>query len=218
MNNEANIQHSGCEEFRAKIVAAARERFRQFGFAKTSMQEIAAACGMSAANLYRFYDGKLAIGAAVAAREQQTLFADCDRAVVDAPGVPVAKLIAMFHALIDGTRRQIRSTPLLFELGMTVARERPEIRQRILRETEIRIAGILAEGGESSALASTGARTPSRLILIASAPFVLPWMLQTQPYGNARTAVEPLMNCLASGLLRPKASGARSAREHPATC
>lgn len=218
MNNEANIQHSEDEELRAKIVAAARERFQQFGFAKTSMQEIAEACDMSAANLYRYYEGKLAIGAAVATGERQALFADCDRAVAAAPDVPVAKLIALFHALVDGTRRQIRSTPLLFELGMTVARARPEIRQRILRETEIRIAGILADGGKARALGPTDARTASRLILIASAPFVLPWMLQTQPYGNARAAVEPLMNCLASGLLRPKAPRTGPAREHTAAC
>ena len=36
---------------------------------------------MSVANLYRYYEGKLALGAAVAAAEQAALFAVCDRAV-----------------------------------------------------------------------------------------------------------------------------------------
>ena len=40
------------------------------------MLEIAEDCRMSVANLYRYYDGKLALGAAVAAAEQAALFAE----------------------------------------------------------------------------------------------------------------------------------------------
>jgi len=164
------------------------------------MQEIADDCGMSVANLYRYYAGKLALGAAVAAAEQTALFAACDRAVALERGDLTAKLITLFHALIDGTRRQIKSTPLLFELGMTVAREQPQHRQRILEETEQRIAAILAASSPAAAMTAVDARVASRLILLASAPFVLPWMLRTQPFGNPRAQVEPLMKCLAAGL------------------
>ncbi len=165
------------------------------------MKEIADDCGMSVANLYRYYDGKLAIGAAVAAAEQAALFADCDRAVAAVPGDVTAKLITLFHALIDGTRRQIKSAPLLFELGMTVAREQPEHRQRILQEIELRIAAILGP------VAAIDAQVASRLILMASAPFVLPWMLRTLPFGNPRPQVEPLVKCLVSGLLEADSHG-----------
>jgi AcrR family transcriptional regulator len=202
---EQNVQHSGGGPG-AAIATVARSHFRRFGYAKTSMKEIAEDCGMSVANLYRYHDGKLAIGAAVAAAEQAALFAECDRAVASAPGDVVAKLLTLFHALIDGTRRQIKSTPLLFELGMAVAREQPEHRQRILLETEVRIAAILAaDGGEAWAASNAG--IASRLILLASAPFVLPWMLRTQPFGNPRAQVEPLMKCLVSGLLKATSPG-----------
>jgi AcrR family transcriptional regulator len=202
---EQNVQHS-CDDPGAAITAVARSRFRRFGYAKTSLKEIAEDCGMSVANLYRFHDGKLAIGAAVALAEQEALFAECDRAVAAGPGCLVAKLVTLFHALIDGTRRQIKSAPLLFELGMTVAREQPEHRQRILRETEARITAILAaEGGEAGAAPNAG--IAGRLILLASAPFVLPWMLRTQPFGNPRAQVEPLMKCLVSGLAKTTTPG-----------
>jgi AcrR family transcriptional regulator len=179
------------------------------------MREIAEDCGMSVANLYRYYDGKLALGAAVAAAEQAALFTDCDRAVATVRGDLAAKLTALFHALIDGTRRQIKSAPLLFELAMTVAREQPEHRQRFLRETEARIAAILAAGGNDEALAAINAGNTGRLILMASAPFVLPWMLRTQPFGNPRAQVEPLMRCLVSGLTRAvSADAGTSIRQH----
>lgn len=165
------------------------------------MKEIADDCGMSVANLYRYYDGKLAIGAAVAAVEQAALFADCDQAVAAGPGDATAKLITLFHALIDGTRRQIKSAPLLFELSMTVAREQPEHRQRILQETEVRIAAILGS------VAAIDTQVASRLILMASAPFVLPWMLRTLPFGNPWPQVEPLVKCLVSGLIEEHSNG-----------
>ena len=198
----------------AAIATVARSHFQRFGYAKTSMQEIADDCGMSVANLYRYYEGKLAIGAAVAMAEQAALFAVCDRAVTAVQGNVTAKLITLFHVLIDATLRQIRSTPQLFELGMTVAREQPEHRQRCLRETETRIAVILAAGGQDEALAALSTKTASRLILMASAPFVLPWMLRTQPFGNPRAQVEPLMKCLVSGFTKANAKEA-AASFHP---
>ena len=101
----------------------------------------------------------------------------------------------------------IQAAPLLFELGMTVAREQPEHRQRILQETEVRIAAILTAAGKNDALATVTAEAASRLILMASAPFVLPWMLRTQPFGNPRAQVEPLMKCLVSGLTKTDSNG-----------
>lgn len=178
------------------------------------MLEIAEDCGMSVANLYRYYEGKRAIGAAVAAAEQVALFAGCDRAVATVRGDLTVKLITLFHALIDGTRRQIKSTPLLFELGMTVARQQPERRQRFLQETETRITAILVASGDDKASAPIDAKVAGRLILMASAPFVLPWMLRTQPFGNPRAQVEPLMKCLVSGLKKANSADALASVHH----
>ena len=190
-----------------EITGVARARFQRFGYDKTSMQEIADDCRMSVANLYRYFDGKLAIGAAVAAAEQVALFETCDAAIAMAPAELVAKLSMLFHTIIDETRRQIRTKPLLFELGMMVAREQPEHRQRFLRGTEARIAAILAEGGPARGLPAGEAAATGRMILLACAPFVLPWMLRTQPFGNPRAQVGPLVRCLVAGLAKTRESG-----------
>ena len=200
MKIEGNIQGS----HRAAIAAAARRRFRRFGYAKTSMQEIASDCGMSVANLYRFHDGKLALGLAVAAAERVALFAGCDRAVAAAPAGVAVRLTVLFQSLIDGTRRQLRTSPLLFELGMTVARDQPDHRLQFLREAEIRIQAILASAGAAEPWAGVNPKATSRLVLMARAPFVLPWMLRTQPFGNPRAQVAPLMRCLVAGLAQER--------------
>lgn len=53
-------------ESRQRIVLAADRQFRLYGFAKTTMAEIAAAAEMSPANLYRFFKGKDEIVEAIA--------------------------------------------------------------------------------------------------------------------------------------------------------
>jgi AcrR family transcriptional regulator len=155
---------------------------------------------MSAANLYRYYEGKLAIGLAVNRELRSEWFAECDRAVQRSEPEVARALIALFHSSIDATRRQIKQAPLLFELGMTVARERPELRLEILAEMKRRIVALLAAGQQRGQIQAADPEQLAQLILLASAPFVLPWMLQTQPFGNPRAQVEPLMQCLVSGL------------------
>ncbi len=46
---------------RVKILDAAEQQFRQFGYQKTTTTDIAKACRMSPANLYRFFASKSAI-------------------------------------------------------------------------------------------------------------------------------------------------------------
>ena len=59
------------EETRERIMVKADELFRQFGFGKTTVADIAAELGMSPANIYKFFSSKEAI-----------IQASCDRDLV----------------------------------------------------------------------------------------------------------------------------------------
>ncbi|WP_088348887.1 MULTISPECIES: TetR/AcrR family transcriptional regulator [Rhodomicrobium] len=52
----------------ARILTEAERLFRHYGYAKTTMADIAEGCQMSAANLYRFFPSKLALVEAICAR------------------------------------------------------------------------------------------------------------------------------------------------------
>ena len=56
------------EDTRARIMATAEALFRQLGFAKTTVADIAAELGMSPANIYRFFPSKNAIVEAICRR------------------------------------------------------------------------------------------------------------------------------------------------------
>jgi len=65
------------EEIKGLILEKAVERFIRYGFGKTTMVEIAKDCGMSAGNLYRYFESKFDIGVGVAqgyiSKAEQTL-------------------------------------------------------------------------------------------------------------------------------------------------
>ena len=53
---------------RVKILTESERLFRHYGYSKTTMADIADGCGMSAANLYRFFPSKLALVDAICSR------------------------------------------------------------------------------------------------------------------------------------------------------
>jgi AcrR family transcriptional regulator len=53
---------------RSRIVATAERLFREIGYQKTTVADIAKSLKMSPANVYRFFDSKKAINEAVAER------------------------------------------------------------------------------------------------------------------------------------------------------
>jgi AcrR family transcriptional regulator len=201
VNIEQSIQISNHASVTAEIIAVARVRFLRFGYVKTSMQEIADDCRMSPANLYRYFEGKPAIAAAVALAEQKMQLAECDEAVRTARDNVTDRLIALFQTIIDSSRHRMRHKPLLFDLALQVARETPALRRDFLNEIEARIRMILEnEGMRSSAAEPAALKQKARLILTACAPFVLPWLLLNEPFGNPRPKVAALIRCLLSGL------------------
>lgn len=54
-------------ETRDRILAEAERVFRAYGYAKTTVADIAKACGMSPANVYRFFESTAAINEAITA-------------------------------------------------------------------------------------------------------------------------------------------------------
>ncbi len=191
------------DNLQTQIVSAARSRFRHYGFAKTSMQEIAEDCGMSAANLYRYYESKQGIAAAVIKTDLTQLYDACQEAVALAGPHVAAALTALFGASIDVTRRQIKQAPLLFELSMAVTREMPALRIQVLGEIRRMIREILEAGQARGEIPDGDAAERAELILFAGAPFVMPWLLLNQPFGDPRNKVAPLMHCLVAGLTAP---------------
>lgn len=134
------------DAMRERILDAATKRFKHYGYAKTSMAEIAADLQMSPGNLYRYFPGKIDIAVAIADEhgdKQLQRLADAARE----PGLPVVmRLRNIFHLDMVLTFEQIESDPRTFELAQIIKTERRDwVNGRLAKERKL-VNALLAEG------------------------------------------------------------------------
>lgn len=134
------------EAVRGRILDAAGERFRQYGFGKTTMAEIAGDCGMSAANLYRYFENKEDIGAAMAC-QCLTQKAEVLMAVVrDTSLTPSGKIEAYFVTNLRYTHGQWAERPRMNELVDHICHKRVDLVDDYLSKHRAMLKTILQEG------------------------------------------------------------------------
>ena len=78
-------------DVRERILVTAERLFREIGYQKTTVADIARSLRMSPANVYRFFDSKKAINAGVARRLMGQVEAE-SQAIAKAPGSPTKRL------------------------------------------------------------------------------------------------------------------------------
>lgn len=115
------------EEISTQILDAAEARFRTYGFGKTTMAEIASDIDMSTANLYRYYENKLAIGSAMAERcfsERANILSE----VIKHPDISESeRLKLLVLAMLDYEYSQFNNEPKLLELVDVIVKKRPDL-------------------------------------------------------------------------------------------
>ena len=111
---------------RQQILDAAKKRFSHFGYAKTTMAEVAADCSMSPGNLYRFFPGKLDIAEAIATADHQ-LYLENMRKLLVAPGKAAGeRLRDYFFEEMRHTYRMLEENPRIQEIAGVIVGERPQ--------------------------------------------------------------------------------------------
>ena len=108
-------QRSTHEQTRQRILAKAGELFRHFGFAKTTVADIAAGLAMSPANIYKFFPSKDAI---IQASLEQKL-AEVKKsieAVISSSSGALARIEALALAIFHWHSEYLRHEPQLFQL------------------------------------------------------------------------------------------------------
>src|SRR5450432_2636986 len=112
------------DSVRTQIVDAAKKRFSHFGYAKTTMAEVASDCSMSPGNLYRFFPGKLDIAEAIATDDYQRHL-DLLRKVASAPGKTAReRLHDFFFEELRRTFHKLEKDPRAYEMAVVISREK----------------------------------------------------------------------------------------------
>jgi AcrR family transcriptional regulator len=164
------------QETRKRIVSEAERLFRVYGYSKTTVADIAEACRMSPANVYRFFESKSAINNAICER----CLAEGKEALVAIARLPLpaAERLKMF--IIELNRRSLENLidkKKVHEMVMVAMEERWEaIRAHIDRVTDL-IATIIRDGMASGEFRQQDARRAAGCASTAVAPLWHPVML-----------------------------------------
>ncbi len=144
--NDAPVSDRGSGDTRCLILEVAERLFREIGYRKTTVADLAKALRMSPANVYRFFDSKKSINEAVAARMLDELDSELER-IAAAPGsTPAERLRHVLSAMSHMSAQQFTADRRMHEMVEAAMAESWAVVHRHIVRIEVVIAGLIADG------------------------------------------------------------------------
>ena len=140
-----NVIRRTSEETRQCILVAAWDLFRQIGFRKTTIADIAGALGMSSANIYRFFASKDALTEAIC-RSMLGGLLETVRAAAAAPGAASERIGAVLMILHRNHRDQMTHQKRVHEVVAVAMEENWGAIQEFLNACDALVGELVAEG------------------------------------------------------------------------
>lgn len=163
---------------RDQIVKAARECFAHYGYAKTTVADLAREIGFSKAYIYRFFESKQAIGEAICGDCVDALF-DQVREAVDQGQDATDKLRRFARTATTATVDLLFSDRKLYEIAVNASSENWEVARAYTERLQSLLEEILREGRESGEFErKTPLDETCRSIFYALKPFIDPVFLE----------------------------------------
>ena len=151
------------DETRERIMIKADELFRQFGFGKTTVADIAAELGMSPANIYKFFSSKEAIIQASADRNLAVL-AEAVQPHIVASGAALDRIERVLLTVYRHTVDILRNERQVFKLMMVAYEQKWDCVgafDKFLLQT---VAKLVKEGMGTGEFKSGDASATARLL------------------------------------------------------
>lgn len=163
---------------RDQIVDAARAHFSRFGYAKTTVADLAKAIGFSKAYIYKFFDSKQAIGQAICAQTLEQVLAGGEAGMAEGKSA-ADKLRRFFNGIVTSSAELFFEDKMLYDIAAHAADERWPSALAYLASAEERVKEIIALGRESGEFErKTPIDEACEAILLAMQSFMNPLMLK----------------------------------------
>ena len=130
---------------RQQILDAAMERILHYGYAKTTMSEIAKDCGMSAGNIYRFFASKLDIAEAMARKFNGEMYQNY-AAIVREKKPAAQRMREFFEFSMSSTFQAIEAKAKILEVAEVLSDERPLYFNEQLAQERVYLVQLLEDG------------------------------------------------------------------------
>jgi TetR/AcrR family transcriptional repressor of the ameABC operon len=130
------------EETREDILSMAEQLFRQRGFVAVSIADIAAALGMSPANVFKHFHAKTALVDAIAERHLSHIAAH----FVSEDLPPDEQLLSFVLRMLDSHLEDIQKNPYIFEMVLVSIETKIEAGKRYREKVIHKLNAIILQG------------------------------------------------------------------------
>ncbi|MEM1390239.1 MAG: TetR/AcrR family transcriptional regulator [Pseudomonadota bacterium] len=188
---------------RQQILDAAMDRILHYGYAKTTMSEIAGDCGMSAGNIYRFFASKLDIAEAMA-RKYNMEINSANAALVRNAGNAPEKMRQFHHIALHETFAKLDKDAKILEVAEILARERPTFANEELAQERVYLVQILKQGIKEGAFAPVeNANYTAEMMQAATMKFRYPQLWSRLTLPELERELEGVLDITLAGLTVP---------------
>lgn len=164
-------------EKKACILATAERLFRDIGYLKTTVADIAKTLKMSPANVYRFFDSKKAIHEGVARRLMSEVESTADEiAAKDAPAVE--RLRELLATVSRMNAERFVGDAKIHEMVAIAMEESWNVCDAHIHHIVVTIAGVVADGAKAGQFKVTDVELASKITCAAMLRFFHPQMIE----------------------------------------
>ena len=186
---------------RERILVVAERLFRQIGYQKTTVADIAKELRMSPANVYRFFDSKKAIHEGVA-RGLMGEVEDAANAIVAKPGPATARLRELLTTIHRMNSERFVGDSKLHEMVEIAMEESWEVCMAHMQTLVEAIGGVIAQGVASGEFETTDVSLAAMCTCQAMIGYFHPQMIaqaMNKP-GKPHAEIDQMIDFLLAGL------------------
>lgn len=193
---------------RGRILHAAVTRIKHYGYGKTTMAEIAADCGMSPGNIYRFFQAKIDIAEAMARAhyaEEHAALAAIARKKDRPAGV---RLREFFFKRMRDSYLLFEENSKILEVAEVLHRERPLLANEHLALERVFLSALLEEGANTGLFAKGDYNLIAEMLQAATMKFSLPQLFSHLTLQKLERELEGVLDLVLKGLYARPANAA----------
>jgi AcrR family transcriptional regulator len=201
------------DSVRCQIVEAAKKRFSHFGYAKTTMAEVAADCSMSPGNLYRFFPGKLDIAECIATEDYQRHLASLRQLAMAPDRSARARLRDLLFEELRRTYHKLERDPRAYEMATVIAHERPQYANWMLANERKIFVELFNDAEGNGEFVIADKETTAEMIQAATMKFRYPQLWSKLTLPKLERELDGVIKLLIDGLcgIKAEASGTEAA-------
>jgi len=185
---------------RERILHAAMDRIKHYGYGKTTMAEIAADCGMSPGNIYRFFEAKIDIAEAMARRHYAEQHLETAAIARQKDLAPDERLRALFFKKMRDNYVLVEQNAKVLELAEVLGQERPIFYNEQLASERVFLGALLEEGAEAGVFVTGDYTFIAEMLQSATVKFAFPQLLSQLTLPKLERELHGVLDLLLNGL------------------